>query len=92
MCNGGRNRTRTCDLRCVKPMLYQLSYAPAMGKYTKFAGSELDPSRSATSACMGEAKATPDGWKMPCRRPSVALHQVCPFPAKSVQKTERGGM
>lgn len=35
MCNGGRNRTRTCDLRCVKPMLYQLSYAPAMGKYTK---------------------------------------------------------
>lgn len=43
----------------------------------KFAGSESNPSRSATSACMGEAQATPDGCEMPCHRPSVAL-QSCP--------------
>lgn len=33
---GGRGKTRTCDLRCVRPMLYRLSYASAICKYTKF--------------------------------------------------------
>lgn len=47
----------------------------------QFAGSELDPSRSATSACMGEAQATPDGCEMPCHRPSVALHDNPKGPA-----------
>jgi hypothetical protein len=47
----------------------------------QFAGSELDPSRGATSACMGEPQATPAGCEMPWQRPAVALHHSSTFVA-----------
>ena len=46
---GRSGRTRTCDLRFWRPLLFQLSYAPA--RYVAY-DSNMDASGRSTSTCL----------------------------------------